>query len=229
VANLTERAKIGVTGYENTKRYLPAVTTAQTYYPGGCIGLNASGYADKMDDSALFTFQGFYSNSLQYTAPSGLSALDPLLNIEVDRPQFVEIAVSSAAVTDVGKKVYTSYDGTFTYTPTTYRNSIGVVDAYIDSTHVRVRCDYGLRRGTEFLVALDAPSLTTNTASVVTLTVPGLLTTDVVQVQPQAAFTAGVVICHFYISAADTLKVTVLNITAGTVDEASHNVLVRIL
>lgn len=229
MANTTERIKIGVTGYESTKRYLDFVTTAQTYYPGAAIGRKSTGYATKFDDSELLSFAGFYCESNSYTVESGLSAGDYKLKHEVDRPQFATIAIDSVAITDIGKVVYASYDGTFTLTATTYRNYIGKVEQYIDSTHCLVRLDYGLRSGTDFLVACDPGSIANAGMAEVTLTATGLQTTDVVVVQPQSGITAGLALVSWYISAADTLKVRIINLSGGSVDLSSFSVLVKIV
>lgn len=71
-------------------------------------------------------------------------------------------------------------------------------------------------------VAVDPPSLATKVSGVVTLTITGAAVGDIVQINPGAAgFTAGIVLTNPWVSAADTVKVTVVNTTAGTLDESS--------
>lgn len=67
----------------------------------------------------------------------------------------------------------------------------------------------------------DMPLIAAAAQEIITVTVPGLKTTDVVTVSPQSALTAGLAIDYVQVSAADTLKVAVHNYTAAGIDQAS--------
>jgi hypothetical protein len=67
----------------------------------------------------------------------------------------------------------------------------------------------------------DMPSIAAAGQEIITVTIPGLKTTDVVVVAPQSALLAGLCIDYVQVSAADTLKVAVHNYTGAGVDQAS--------
>lgn len=67
---------------------------------------------------------------------------------------------------------------------------------------------------------LDPSSLTTLTGEVATITVPGVLATDVATVSPQTALTTGIVVSYVR-CAANTITLGIFNATAGTIDVAS--------
>jgi hypothetical protein len=67
---------------------------------------------------------------------------------------------------------------------------------------------------------LDPSSLTTLTGEVATITVPGVLATDVATVSPQTALTTGIIISYVR-CAANTITMGIFNATGGTIDQAS--------
>lgn len=71
-------------------------------------------------------------------------------------------------------------------------------------------------------ISVNPPSIATLAAAVVTLTITGAVAGDVVVINPgTVGFTAGICLSSPFVSAADTVKVTVINMTAGTLDEAA--------
>jgi hypothetical protein len=67
---------------------------------------------------------------------------------------------------------------------------------------------------------VDAASSTTGTSSETTVTITGVAAGDIVIATPPAAFNVGQQVSCI-VSAANTVKVRVSNVTAGTVDPAS--------
>jgi hypothetical protein len=68
---------------------------------------------------------------------------------------------------------------------------------------------------------LDAASMLTNTVAEQTVTVAGLLTTDLVIINAPIGLEAGLLVSSGRVTAADTLKFRIHNQTAGTIDPAS--------
>ena len=75
--------------------------------------------------------------------------------------------------------------------------------------------------------ALDFPSLATILQARLTITVTGAALGDEVTVAPEADLEAGLSLCA-YVSAANTVTVSVANNTAGTIDPASCTYKVRV-
>lgn len=73
-----------------------------------------------------------------------------------------------------------------------------------------------------FTVEIDAPSVAANTTGVKTVTVVGLITTDVVYInKPSHEIGLGIVNCR--VSASDTLEITYMNSTGSAIDPASES------
>jgi hypothetical protein len=71
-------------------------------------------------------------------------------------------------------------------------------------------------------VTVDLASVGSAAVTEKTLTITGAVAGDCVILTPPAAgITAGLVVCDARVSAADTVKVRVANLSGGTVDEAS--------
>lgn len=112
-------------------RNLPAVAS-DIVYKHSALG-DASGYAQPL--SAGDRFLGF---AVEQVDNSSGSAGDKY--VEVYHKGEVELSVTSAAVTDIGKPVYASDDNTFTFTSgsNTY---IGCVVAWVETGKVLVSFD----------------------------------------------------------------------------------------
>lgn len=71
-------------------------------------------------------------------------------------------------------------------------------------------------------VTVDLASVASAAVTEKSLTITGAALGDtVIMTAPAAGLTAGLVICGAYVSAADTVKVRVANLSGGTVDEDS--------
>jgi len=87
------------------------VIAADIIYDGAAVGDNASGYARPL--VAGDSFRGFADGSADNSAGSASD-----INVHVQTSGRVQLAVTSLAITDVGKPVYASDDNTFTLTAT---------------------------------------------------------------------------------------------------------------
>jgi hypothetical protein len=85
------------------------VIAADIIYEGSAVGDNGSGYARPLQ--AGDPFRGF----ALYQADNSLGA-QAAINVRVRNKGKVQLAVSGAAITDVGKGVYASDDDTFVLT-----------------------------------------------------------------------------------------------------------------
>lgn len=71
-------------------------------------------------------------------------------------------------------------------------------------------------------VTVDAASIADNDVGVTTLTITGAATGDIVVLCPPAAgLTAGLMAGQAFVSAANTVKLPIANLSGGAVDEAS--------
>lgn len=164
MANATRRGNVGTTPFGDYGTKRGAVNTAQTFYANSMIGLNTSGYADKMDDAAGKKFDGVLATVSQEVLSGGSNG-DVLL--DVVQPRFITLTFGSITVADIDKTVYAVDDQTGTVaTTTTYGNVIGRLTAVISSTVGVVECYYGgkaankLLGSARVLAATGAQSLT---------------------------------------------------------------------
>lgn len=109
------------------------VIAADIIYENAAVGDNASGYARPL--VAGDKFLGF---ALQRADNAAGSAGD--INVRVRTSGRVQLSVSTAAITDVGKAVYASDDDTFTFTASG-NSYIGTVVRYVSSGVVIVQFD----------------------------------------------------------------------------------------
>lgn len=134
---------------------LPAA--ASVIYKGSAVSVNSSGYA-----RALNTSDGFFAGfALQKVDNSAGSAGD--LNVPVRRRGIVQLAITSAAITDVDKRVYASDDATFTFTQGS-NIPIGTVVRWISTGVVEVEFAATGAGGASNITSLtDSTSGTANT------------------------------------------------------------------
>jgi predicted RecA/RadA family phage recombinase len=114
-------------GWGNVTQY--PVLASQTIYEGSAVGLS-SGYARALAAGDIFL--GFAAGKVvEATAANGGAV------VQVFRAGIVDVTITSVAVTDVGKAVYASDDGTFTLTQgsNTY---IGRVEKYVTTNTASV-------------------------------------------------------------------------------------------
>ena len=130
MANATDIVKKGVVRW--TDEFLEessATLAAETrFYPNAMIGRTTGGYLAKFDDSQSMIFVGTVRNDQgSPLLPIG-TAGDGTIELPYETPRFMELAITSVAVTDIGKPVYASDDqlGVLTLA-TVYGNLIGVV------------------------------------------------------------------------------------------------------
>lgn len=131
MSNATKRGNVGTTPFGDYETLFGAVSTAQVFYPNALAGVNASGYLDKLDDTALKKYAGV-TDGVQNEVLSGGSNGDVL--IPVKQPRFITLAFSSIALTDLGRVVYASDDQTGSLTPGSYGNAIGRLVYRISAT-----------------------------------------------------------------------------------------------
>ncbi len=137
MANATSKAQSSTVAWSDDKVKRDLAATAATYYPGTMIAVNASGYAVKCDDTAGLRFDGLMADSFRITVESTDSAGDK--KVTVEKPWLFTMTIASAAITDVGRKVYALYDNEVAYSGTSNSILVGVVEAYVNATTVLVR------------------------------------------------------------------------------------------
>jgi hypothetical protein len=144
MANATAKVKKAYTdtlGAEQQKRSSITLGAETTYYSGAMVGMTSAGYLDKFDDSEGMVFVGIVRDN--QVLPAGTAA-DGTIDLQILKPAYIELAISSVAVTDIGKPVYAVDDQTGTLDPSTrtYANVVGSVEDVKSSGIAIVRCAY---------------------------------------------------------------------------------------
>ncbi len=121
-------------GDSKIKRSLSA--DVATYYTGSMICMNASGYAVKASNTAGLRFDGIMASSQRVSVETGDAAGDKV--IDVEKPWMFTMTIASAAITDIGRKVYALYDNEVAFS-TSASILVGVVEDVLDSTTVLIR------------------------------------------------------------------------------------------
>jgi hypothetical protein len=109
------------------------IIASDIVYEGAAVGDNASGYGRPL--VAGDNFLGFAKEKVDNSSGSAGDK-----NIEMVVRGQIELTVSSAAITDVGRPIYASDDDTFTFTAAG-NSFIGFVKRYVSSTKVLVAFD----------------------------------------------------------------------------------------
>ena len=185
-------------GWGNITQY-PVLANA-TIYEGSAVGLS-SGYARAL--TAGDPFLGFACGKVVGTAANGGAV------VHVFRAGIVDVTITSVAVTDVGKAVYASDDGTFTLTQTT-SSYIGQVEKYVTTNTASVTFE-GIPQNTPSkkiygAVTFPITNATLADADIVTEWTPGF---------------AGTLEKFYYVTnvpASTPDKLSTLNLEIGTVD-----------
>lgn len=122
---MTTLAANAVRAYENGDINTLPVIASDIIYEGAAVGDNASGYARPL--VAGDPFRGFALRKADNSAGAAGA-----VNVDVRTHGFVQLAVGSLAITDVGKDVFASDDATFTLTQGS-NTRIGHVHRFVSS------------------------------------------------------------------------------------------------
>jgi hypothetical protein len=101
------------------------VIAADIIYEGAAVGDNGSGYARPL--VAADPFRGFALRTVDNSAGAAGAK-----NVQVRSEGFVQLNITSLAITDVGKDVFASDDDTFTLTATS-NTRIGSVHRWVST------------------------------------------------------------------------------------------------
>lgn len=112
------------------------VTDNVIIYRGSAVG-SLAGYARQL--VAGDTFMGFAEQKVDNTVTGHASGFK---NVPLRRKGYVQLAVGSVAVTDIGKAVYASDGNTYTLTQST-NSRVGVVHRFISTGICIVKFDVG--------------------------------------------------------------------------------------
>lgn len=152
----------------HAKRSVETLAAETTYYTNAWIGVDVSGYYSKFDDTESMIFAGVVRGEEGNPVLPAGTAGDGTIDLSVSFPDAIEVAISGVAVTDIGKKVYATFDatGTLDASATTYANLLGIVIDYVASGIALVAPVYdGIAaharlNATKVLAATGAQSLT---------------------------------------------------------------------
>jgi hypothetical protein len=155
VANATDIVKKGAVRHadEFIERGVETLAAETRFYPNAMIGTDPTGYLAKFDDTQLMTFAGIVTQDQGAPLLPISTAGDGTAKLRIQQPKFLEVALTSVAVTDIGRVVYASDDQTGSFTPGTYGNVIGTVEDVASSNIALVRCRYGKPNGDDLQVA----------------------------------------------------------------------------
>ena len=137
MANATKKVNKEAVRWNDNREFpkvpLKTLTAETTFYTHAMIGQNVNGYHEKFDDTVELLFAGLVRG--REGDPVMAVATQGDVNHELDlwRPPFFTLAISSVAITDKGKKVYASDDqtGTLDASTRTYGNFVGTVEDLI--------------------------------------------------------------------------------------------------
>lgn len=93
------------------------------------LGMTTGGYLAKLDDTQTLTIAGLVRGKEgDPSLPAG-TAGDGTIDLDVYQPKRFELAVAGVAITDIGRRVYATFDNAGTLDPsaTTYANLIGTI------------------------------------------------------------------------------------------------------
>jgi hypothetical protein len=169
VANATARVARAVRSYrdEILKHSYGTVTARTTLYVNTMLGLTVGGYLAKFDDTQTLRFFGTTNEDhgnpvIPSDGATSATAGAAVLGVDVRQPPAFELAITSVAITDIGRRVYALDDqtGTLDASATTYANLVGVVKDLIFATdggspvanYALVQPDYGPANGDQLQV-----------------------------------------------------------------------------
>jgi hypothetical protein len=148
VANATDIVKQGTVlavSAEHYRRDLATLSAATRFYPNAGMGLTVLGYGAKFDDTQSLIFDGVVKGSEGNRLMAAATAGDAGHWLNLLRPKFLEITISSIAKADIGEVVYALDDqtGTLDPTATTYANVYGTVVDKVATNIALVELSYG--------------------------------------------------------------------------------------
>ncbi len=137
MANATarvNRAHRGVLDSERLSHSWGTVSAKTQLYTGAMVGMNTAGFLAKFDDTVSLRFFGILLEKdgnpfVPTTGAVSGTAGDGTLDVDVKQPAAFELAITSVAITDIGRRVYALDDQTGTLNPgaTTFQNQVGIV------------------------------------------------------------------------------------------------------
>jgi hypothetical protein len=146
VANATDIVKKGMVRWtDEFGEESSATLSAETrFYQNAMVGRTTGGYLAKFDDTASMIFVGVVRGDQGNPLLPAGTAGDGTIELPYQTPRFMELAIASVAVTDIGKTVYATFDQTGTLDPsaTTYANVVGVVRRVVSSGIALVELAY---------------------------------------------------------------------------------------
>src|SRR5262245_13194587 len=138
MADLTASASSVLTPHEQslyTRR--PLASTAATYYPGGMLSVNASGYLQKAGDTAATLFAGINAEPKPLTVPAGAANGD--YEVRVARPRYFRAKHSGLTRANEGALACIVDDQTVTLAATATNDvAAGRIHRWISSTEVEI-------------------------------------------------------------------------------------------
>jgi hypothetical protein len=146
VANATAKVNKGIVRPSDIfrKRSVETLSAATRFYTHAMVGIDTTGYYCKADDTQSWIFAGVVRGDQgDPLLPAG-TAGDGTIDLDIIRPSHIELALTSVAVTDIGKPVYALFDneGTLDTTATTFANLIGFVADKVATDIALVECAY---------------------------------------------------------------------------------------
>lgn len=132
MANATAKVNKGVVGVLESrwmKRSVETLSAETTYYVNAMIGIDSTGYYCKGDDTQSWLFAGVVRGKEGNVTLASGTAGDAALELDIDRPEFLDLILTSVAATDIGKPVYATFDNqvSLAFGDTTYANVVGWV------------------------------------------------------------------------------------------------------
>jgi len=147
MANATSIVAKGGSDRRYFRRSVETLGAETTFYKHALIGVDATGYYCKGDDTQAWLLAGVVrGESGNPKLPAG-TAGDGTIDLDVWRPEYMELYISGVAVTDLYKKVYASDDqtGVLSNSSLTYANFIGhVVDVVASNIALVKMCYEGI-------------------------------------------------------------------------------------
>lgn len=137
MANPTTAVPRYTVEWGDCKRYWPLDDAVGTYYPNEMIGVNAAGYATKLDDTAALTFVGLNASSARLEIVT--ADTDGSVEIEAEQPfRFSMKIAATLSIADIGRPLYALYSDEVSFSPGTYANYVGVCAGFNSTTEVLI-------------------------------------------------------------------------------------------